>query len=315
VSARAALLSLAAAFVFTMETVFLKLIDGTIPTATVVLARGLGQVLVTLPLMHGSVVSHIRTERFGLHALRGVLTLTSWGAYYLSFNHLSLATATVLSFTSVMFVTALAGPVLGEVVRWRRWSATLFGFLGVLLVARPGSGVEPVWLGFALLSAACGAAIVLSTKILSRTEGTQTIMLWVGIFGTLGALPFALPSLAWHGWREMGLLLGLAVCGPVGMYLWVTALRLADASALAPVSYTRLVFAGLFGVFLFNEVPDWLSVAGAGVIVGSALFITYREAKVGKVKAAALAAKPAGNAPPRPMPTEAEPDRKRWIGR
>lgn len=310
-NARAALLSLIAAFVFNMETVFVKLMDGAVPVATIVLARGLGQIAIALPLMRGAFLAQLRTDRFSLHLLRGGLSLVSWAAYYVSFNHMSLATATVLSFTSVMFVTALAGPVLGEVVRWRRWSATLMGFVGVLLVARPGTGIEPIWIGGSLLSALCGAGIVLSTKILSRTERTSTIMIWVGIFCSLGALPFAIPGLAWHGWANMGWLLGMAVCGPIGMYLWVTALRLADASAIAPVSYTRLVFAGLFGAFLFNEVPDWLSILGAGIIVGSALFITYREAKVGKVKAAAMAAKPAGSAPPRGFRDDPT---KPWIG-
>lgn len=301
-NARAALLALAAAFCFNLETVFVKLMGGAVPVATIVLVRAIGQVAFTLPALHGSGLALLRTNRLGLHLLRGALSLISWAAYYLSFQYLDLASATVISFTSVMFVTALAGPVLGEIVRWRRWSATLIGFAGVVMVARPGSGdAADAWVfAAALLSALCGAGIVLSTKMLARSERTQTIMVYIGIVTTLGALPFALPGLAWHGWTQAGWLVAMAISGPAGMFLWISALRIADASALAPVSYTRLIFALGLGYLLFREIPHGWTLAGAAVVVASALYITYREAKVAHEKPAALAAKPPSGIAPRP---------------
>lgn len=299
---RAVLWALAAAFCFNLETVFVKLMGGAVPVSTIVLVRALGQVAFTLPALHGHGLSLLRTDRLGLHLLRGGLSLLSWAAYYLSFQYLDLASATVISFTSVMFVTALAGPVLGEIVRWRRWSATLLGFAGVVMVARPGAGdTAEAWVfASALLSAACGAGIVLSTKMLARSERTQTIMVYIGIVTTLGALPFAVPALAWPGWTQAGWLLAMAISGPAGMFLWITALRMADASALAPVSYTRLIFALAIGFLVFREIPHAWTLAGAAVIVLSALYITYREAKVAHAKPAALAAKPPSGNVPRP---------------
>lgn len=190
--------------------------------------------------------------------------------------HLTLATATVLSFTSVLFITALAGPLLREKVGARRWGATLVGFCGVLLVARPG--MVPVgWpLAASLLSAVFSAGIALTTRSLARTERTGTIMVYIGIFTTLGTLPFAWGELAWPDWTNALLLLGMGLLGPAGMHLWISALRLADASAIAPIGYIRLILAATTGVVLFQEAIDSWLVAGAALIVGSALYITRR---------------------------------------
>ncbi|MCQ4158580.1 DMT family transporter [Roseomonas sp. GC11] len=271
--ARAALLTLAAAFLFNLETVMVKAMQD-VPSNTILLARALGQIAWVLPLVPREGLGILRTRQPLMQALRGVFSLACWGLYYAGFLHLPLATATTLSFTSVLFVTALAGPVLGERVGWRRWAATLVGFLGVLLVVRPG--VLPLdWPLLASLgSAFFGAGIVLTTKALARTERTETIMLYIGLFTTLGSLPLALPGLAWPGWTNAALLAGSSILGPAGMHLWINALRLADASALSPISYVRLVFAALAGALLFHEAVDLWLAGGAALIVGSAIYIT-----------------------------------------
>jgi drug/metabolite transporter (DMT)-like permease len=289
---KAALLAVASAFFFNLETVVVKAIEG-VPLATIVLARALGQLAWTMPAFLRDPLGVIRTGQLKLNLLRGALSGVSWYMYFISFAMLPLATATVLSFTSVLFVTALAGPVLGEKVRWRRWTATLVGFAGVVAIVRPGT-LDVGWpVAAAIGSALLGAGIVLTTKMLARSERTITIMFYIGLMTTLMALPVAWPGLAWPGWRDFGLLLLTAFCGPLAMVLWISALRLADASVVAPIGYVRLVFAAAFGVLLFNEMPDaWLGV-GAALIVGSALYITRREARVARRKAAPLVAAPA----------------------
>jgi drug/metabolite transporter (DMT)-like permease len=207
-----------------------------------------------------------------------------WILYFWSFQRLDLATATVLSFTSVMFVTALAGPLLGEVVRWRRWSATIAGFLGVVVIARPTeAGLDPA-VGVALLSALFGAGIVLTTKRLSTTERTDTIMVYIGLCTFGGSLPVALPALAVPEAWQAGWLLLMALAGPAGMQLWIASFRLADASLLAPLGYTRLLFATAAGIMLFDEHPDGWTVAGSALIAGSALYITRREAALARAR-------------------------------
>jgi drug/metabolite transporter (DMT)-like permease len=283
---RAVLLALAAAFMFNLESTVAKAIEG-VPIATIVLARALGQLAWTVPALLRHPGRVVQTKHLRLNLFRGLLSGLSWFAYFTSFQGLPLATATVLSFSAVLFVTALAGPILGEKVGWRRWSATLVGFMGVVAIVRPGA-VEIGWpVIAALVSASLSAAIMLTTKVLSRSEGTQTIMFYIGVVTTAIALPMALPGLTWPGWWNMLLLLGTASCGPLAMVLWINAIRRADASLIAPISYVRLIFATAFGLVLFNELPDlWLGL-GAALIVGSTLYITRREARLARERAAA----------------------------
>lgn len=279
---KAAGLALAAAVLFTAEVVFVKLLANTVPVTTIMLARSAGQILYVAPLLARRGTILLRTSRPLLHLARGLFSLVCWGLYYWSFQRLDLATATVLSFTSVMFVTALAGPVLGEIVRWRRWSATIVGFLGVVLVARPFDLTIDPAIGIALLSALFGSGIVLTTKKLSATERTETIMLYIGVVTFSGSLPVAVPFLTVpEPWQAFWLAL-MAVTGPAGMHLWINAFRLADATVVSPLGYTRLIFSTIVGVVLFNETPDRWMAAGAVLIVGSALYITLREAKVAR---------------------------------
>lgn len=283
---QAVLLALAAAFMFNMESTVAKAIEG-VPIATIVLARALGQLAWTVPALLRNPAGVVRTEHLRLNLFRGLLSGISWFTYFTSFQGLPLATATVLSFSAVLFVTALAGPVLGEKVGWRRWSATLVGFMGVVAIVRPGA-VEIGWpVIAAIVSAFISGAIMLTTKVLSRSEGTQTIMFYIGVVTTAIALPVALPGLAWPGWWNMLLLLGTATCGPLAMVLWINAIRRVDASLIAPISYVRLIFATAFGLVLFNELPDlWLGF-GAALIVGSTLYITRREARLARERATA----------------------------
>lgn len=297
---RAALLAIASAFMFNIETVVVKAMEG-VPLAVIVFARALGQLLWVAPHALRDPIGLVTTRQLRLNLLRGGLSGVSWFLYFAAFAALPLAVGTVLSFTSVLFVTALAGPVLGEVVRWRRWTATLVGFAGVVVIVQPwdAAGVGLGWpVLAAIASAFLGAGIVLTTKMLARSERTETIMLYIGLCTTAIAAPFALPQLAWPGLRDAGLLLLAATAGPFAMVLWINALRMADASVIAPISYVRLVFAAGFGIALFGEMPDgWLAL-GAVLIVGSALYITRREAKVAQRKAAPLAAAPIAAAQP-----------------
>lgn len=298
--AKAALLAMFSAFLFNLETMAVKAIEG-VPLATIVLARALGQLFWTTPHFLRDPIGLVTTKQLKLNLLRGGFSAVSWYMYFISFSSLPLATATVLSFTSVLWVTALAGPVLGERVRWRRWTATLVGFAGVVAIVRPGAVEIGLPVLAALGSALLGAAIMLTTKMLARSERTETIMFYIGLVTTVCTLPVALPGLAWPGWWNALLLVLTGICGPFAMHVWINALRLADASVLAPLSYVRLLFAAGFGVLLFNELPDiWLGV-GAVLIVASALYITHRESKVAVRRPATLVAAP-------PVPTQRKPE-------
>jgi len=277
---RGGLLMAAAAVLFAAEALAIRLMTlRGIPIEVQVFFRSLGQLFWVAPLIATSGLAVFRTARPGLHMLRGASSLLTWGFYFASFGPLDLATATVLSFTNVMFTTLLAGPVLRERVdRWR-WAGTVAGFIGVAVMLRPGATVSGVGVALALASAAFWCGITLSSRVLAQSERNSTIMAWVGLVTTAGSLPFAV--MAWVPLGLFDLLILLAVAGFAPGIIWLvtSAFRHGEASAIAPFQYLRLIVVAGFGWAFFGEVPDGWTWAGAAVIVAGALVITVAEAR------------------------------------
>jgi len=277
---RGAILMSLGAVLFAVEVLFIRWMnDRGIPTTTQVFARSMGQLLWVLPLILGAGLAVFRTRRLGLHLFRGLASALTWGLYFLSFAFLDLATATVLSFTNVMFTTLLAGPILRERVDAARWAGTLLGLLGVAIMLRPGTDIPLLGALTALGAAFAWCGITLSSRALSRTESTQTVVAWVGIVTSLCTLPFFL----W-GWAPItamdGLVLLVFALFTPGIIWFVTeALRAGEASAVAPFQYLRLVVIMAFGWVLFAEIPDGWTLLGAAVILAGAVVITVREAR------------------------------------
>lgn len=250
-----------------------------IPVEVQVFARSLGQLVWVAPVIAASGLAVFRTQRAPLHLLRGASSLLTWGFYYASFGPLDLATATVLSFTNVMFTTLLAGPVLGEKVdRWR-WAGTIAGFIGVAVMLRPGTTVSGVGVALAVASAVTWCGITLSSRVLAQSERNTTIMAWVGLVTTLGSAPFA--AIAWVplGLAEVLMLLAVAGFAPGIIWLLTSAYRHGEASAIAPFQYLRLIVVAAFGWAIFGEVPDGWTWLGAAVILAGAVVITVAEAR------------------------------------
>ncbi|GGK42232.1 DMT family transporter [Salinarimonas ramus] len=276
-SLRGALLLVAAAFAFTLEIVIMRYTSPAVDQSDVVLFRAGGQLVFALAwLMATRGPAGLRTNRLGLHLARGLVSLCGWGFYYASFARLDLALATVLTFTTSLFVVALAGPVMGERVGGVRLAATLVGFLGVVVASGLGTvGFEPAVL-LGLAASLAGAAIVLLNRTLSASEPTPTIMTYIGIVTFAGALPVALMDWSVPVGRDLGLLVLVGATGTLGMWLTIEAYRVGEVSALAPIPYTRLVFATLAGVLLFGETPAPVFWLGAALIVASAVLVHAR---------------------------------------
>jgi drug/metabolite transporter (DMT)-like permease len=270
---KGAVLLVLAAVAFTAEVIAVRLLDGVATNAQVVFARGLTQCLLMAALVAPRGLGVLATRRPLMHLLRALTSLFCWWLYYRSFQALDFALATTLTFTSSLFVVALAGPVLGERPGAFRWAMTALGFFGVAVASgADGLRIEPaVLLG---LGAAAGAAtLVLLNRVLSRTEATLTIMAWIGIIATLTTLPFAVLD-----WRplapaDFGLLALAGSCGTLGLFLTVEAYRVGEVSALAPFPYLRLVMAVLAGFMLFGEWPSLRVLAGSALILVSALAV------------------------------------------
>ncbi|MFQ5954839.1 MAG: DMT family transporter [Kiloniellales bacterium] len=240
----------------------------------------LGLMLV-LPLVLRTGLPAVRTRHSRLHVTRGLAGILAMSAGFYALAHLPLADVAAISFTKGMFMVMLAVLFVGERVRWRRWTATAIGFLGVLIMVRPGSaGFQPIML-VALMNAFLAGVVVTLIRRFPPSERPITILFYFGLVTTPVAL---VPAwLVWTpvGWQDLALLALAAGFGVVGQACAIRAHRAGEASIVAPFDYSRLVFATALGFLLFADLPDRWTVAGAAVIVMSSLFIWYREMRLG----------------------------------
>ncbi|MER8603126.1 DMT family transporter [Mesorhizobium sp. M0633] len=219
-----------------------------------------------------------RPANLPAHLTRGLLLLGSTICNILALRTLQLAETTSIYFFGPMVITALAGPLLGEWAGWRRWLAIMSGFVGVLIITRPGIGVFGVGHLFALGSMLSNSFYVIMTRRMSATETSESLILFSALAPAvllLPTLPFSL-SLPQDGWHWF-ILLMLGVFGAIGHWLLVQAYRLATTTALAPYPYSQMIWMIISGLIVFNQFPDRWTLAGATVIVASGLYIVHRE--------------------------------------
>jgi drug/metabolite transporter (DMT)-like permease len=275
----AALMTVAAA-IFALEAVVLRWLSARgVPVGVQLAARTTGQLLWVLPIVLAMGPRVFRTRRLPMHLGRAASSLICWGLYYLSLTMLDLATATALSFTNVMITAVLAGPLLGERVGAWRWAAAVIGFAGIVVMLRPGGGADPLGAVVALASAAAWCGITMTSRSLTRTDTTATIMAWVGLLTFCGALPLAF--LAWQpiALSDLAVLAAIAMVTPSLIWLTTEALRHGEASAIAPLQYLRLPVLAAAGWLVWGEVPDGWAWAGTAAILSGALLVTVVEAR------------------------------------
>ena len=179
-------------------------------------------------------------------------------------------------------MTVLIAMLLPEIVSWQRWTAVAVGFLGVVIMMRPGVGGLDPDVFVALGGAFFFAVVNVLVKQLSSTERPVTILLYAAIFTSVISFPPALYVWEWptlYGW---GLVVAMAVLSASNQYLMIRAWRVADASAVVPFDYTRLVWSGLIGFVFFSELPDLFTLSGVAVIITAVLYITFHEAQQGR---------------------------------
>jgi drug/metabolite transporter (DMT)-like permease len=250
--------------------------------------------LAAAPLLWRDGWRTLHTDRLGFYTLRCAIGTVSMLAGFWAIAHLPLAQAIALSYSSPLFVTVGAVLFLGEIVRARRWSAVVAGFVGVLVIVRPGTDGFTAASLVALLAAACSGAVTISIKFLARSDPPDTIVLlttWLWV-------PLSLPA-ALMVWQSpplsmLPLLVAIGALGTAGQYTWTHALKRADASTLAPLSYLQLVFVAFLAWFAFDETPDRWTAIGAAIVIGASLYIARREAKLARLQrnASAVATEP-----------------------
>lgn len=220
---------------------------------------------------------HMKTRRPLLQLLRGAFMFGTTSLNFVALTYLDLTEAVSIMFATPLLVTALAGPFLGEKVGVRRWTAVSIGFLGVVVITRPGFGTFNVGVLFSLGAMLTNAFYILLTRKIGTTESSEGMIFYSGAVGSVGLAPVALPTAVMPELWLVPLIFLTGALGGFGHYLLIRAHRIAPASTLAPFIYTQILWMTLTGYLIFDEVPGLWTVAGASIIVGSGLYILHRE--------------------------------------
>ncbi len=234
-------------------------------------------IFLTLARQFGGLRSLV-TQRWKWHLLRTALACGAMFGFFYGLSRMPLVNALTLAFTAPLIVTALSPPFLSEHVGWRRWTAVLIGFGGVLLILRPGTGLLSMASIAVLVAAFCYACLALTARHLGKTESTFSLSVYViaGPLLTSGALSI---DGAWQVPDALGSLLFM-LAGACSVIAWIGIIggyRRASPSLLAPFEYTALIGGAIAGYLIWDEVPDRWVVAGAMIIIASGLFVVYRE--------------------------------------
>ncbi len=276
---RAILFMTLAINLFPFMNVAAKFLSESYPTGQVVWARYAGHLIFVLVMfMPRRGLSLLKASRPGIHVARSVLMFLSTICFFSALRWIDVPTASSINFTSPLIVTALAAPILGEMVGLRRWTAVAFGFAGALIIIRPG-GAETHWAMLLVLGTAFSyATYQIVTRKFAAADPPETSITYISFVGALLstlALPF---FFVWPtSILDTALFALLGFIGGLGHYFVIRAFQLGEASVLAPFNYGQLLMAIALSYLVFGTFPDLWTFVGAGIIVASGLYITYRE--------------------------------------
>ena len=238
--------------------------------------------VIFLPLAIRTQFGFLQTQRLGMHLVRAVLNVTSMFAFFTALSMTPLARVTALSFTSPLFMAVISVMFMGEVMRMRRWAATILGFVGAIIIIRPGVAEIDTGSLLVLGSAATWAVCMAVIKTLGRTDSSMTI---TGYSNLLLSVISLVPAIVvWKTPDAMAWLwlLFIGLIGTFGQLAVAEALRQADATAVMPFDFLKLLWAAAFGYIFFSQVPDVFTWLGAAVIFGSAMYIVFRERQLAR---------------------------------
>jgi drug/metabolite transporter (DMT)-like permease len=281
-----ALWVLASAVAFTAMTTLVKFLGEDYPASLQTFYRQAAGVVVLAPWILRNPRAAFATSRPGILLFRAAAGTFAMILSFYAYQKLPLADANALSFTRSLWLVPIAAFLLGETIGPARIGAALVGFGGVLLMLRALSVQGHATFGLAqaaaLASAFLFAFTIAGMKVVSRDHKALVILSWSAVLGLVVAIPPALFEWRWPNLRDFALLSLMGAFAVVTQATYTRGVQLADAAAIAPIDYTRLVFATVAGLILFHEVPGMLTLAGAAVVVASSLFITWREAQLAR---------------------------------
>ncbi len=226
----------------------------------------------------------LRTRRIGLHFARAGTNVIAMLMFFMALSMTPMVQVQALAFTAPLFTTVLAALFLKEVVKIRRWLATLAGFIGALIIIRPG--IQPIDAGalLTLASAAVWAVTMIIIKQLSRTDSAFTITAYMVILMTPMSLVAAVPVWTWPNPTQLGWLAACGVTGTVAQFLMAQAFRSADTSVVLPLDFMKVVWGALIAWLWFGELVGIWTWVGAVIIFIGATYIAFRERALEKTK-------------------------------
>jgi drug/metabolite transporter (DMT)-like permease len=208
---------------------------------------------------------------------RGLILVAEICIMVVGFVKLGLIEAHAVFTCYPLLVAALSGPILGEKVGWRRWSAILMGFAGVLIILQPGYAVFSPWALVPLLAAFMFALYGLLTRYVARKDSAPVSFFWTGVVGAVAMTPFGLANWTWMSPTDWGWMATLCCTAALGHWMMIRALAVAEASAIQPFAYLQLVFASGIGLVLFGEDLRTNVAIGAGIVVAAGIFTLWRQ--------------------------------------
>jgi len=275
---RGLLLMTLAFFVFAAADAQAKYLSGWFPSVQIVWTRQLGLTSGMLVLLVLKGPSILRTRHPYLQVLRGTLAAVSATCFIFALRYVQLANATSVTFIAPFMVTIMGALFLGEKVGIRRWTAVAIGFVGTLIVIRPGLGVVHPAVLLVVVAAIAFALRQILSRVLAATDRTATTVAYTAIASVL-LLSLPLPW-AWKtpeaGW-EVAILASMAVCAALGELLVIKALEISQASVIAPTHYSLIIWSTFYGWLVFGQLPDRWTWLGAAIIVATGLYIMHRE--------------------------------------
>lgn len=274
---RAALMMTLSAMLFGCMALTIRLASTQLHPFEIAFFRNLFGLVFALPILMRHGRSILYTQKLSLYFMRCTIGIVSMLAGFWALVHLPLAQAVAISYSTPLFVTIGAVLVLGEVVRARRWTAVVIGFVGVLIVLQPGAATFTAGALIALFAAAMSGSVAISIKFLTRTDKADTIVLYT----TLIWVPLSLPPALWVWTTPTGItwlwIIASGFFGTMAHMLWTRALHLGDASAITPISFVQLPVVAVAAYFLFDEALTQWTVLGSLIILASNIYIARRE--------------------------------------
>ena len=257
----------------------MKLLAETYPVPKVVWGRSLFFALLVVVVFRRRLTTILATRRLGLQLTRSSLQLAFTVIFFLALSLMPIADANALLFAGPLLVTALSGPMLGEHVGVRRWVGIAIGFLGALVIIRPGSGVFQSVALLPVAAACCMALFQILTRRVSDTDSAATSYTYTIVVGVVASsiwVPFFWQTPDLEGWLMMA---ALGLLTGAGQYTYVRAFQAAPASTVAPYFYAILLWATIYGYLIFDHLPDAWTISGAAVIVAAGVYNFHRECR------------------------------------